>query len=303
MKDQIQDKIEEIAVSIDKLSQTIVKFSQKEYSEIIGDETPCTITEKKFANGKTVKTKYWLKHEADFNDMTPLRWFDLGVVAVCSVYYQRGNLFTVDMILRALTGGNKHFTDEQRRSVRDSIIRLMKTVINVDMTETCRLMKRYQTNTPKRTAAVLPCELLEDVIINGQKTTAIRMYAQSPLMEIAERKKQLLTIGYTLLAVPNLNNSPRVLTIKLFIITFALIITRNLRNEFNFTNSITLQKIYEIADVTEDSRAVKFNVREVALKIVEWLKKQKVIKNFELVYKNRKQLYAIKFIIWFAAHV
>ena len=207
------------------------------------------------------------------------------------------------MIIRALTGGNKHFTDEQRRSVRDSIIRLMKTVINVDMTETCRLMKRYQTNTPKRTAAVLPCELLEDVIINGQKTTAIRMYAQSPLMEIAERKKQLLTIGYTLLAVPNLNNSPRVLTIKLFIITFALIITRNLRNEFNFTNSITLQKIYEIADVTEDSRAVKFNVREVALKIVEWLKKQKVIKNFELVYKNRKQLYAIKFIIWFAAHV
>lgn len=297
-KEQIQDKVEKITVSIDKLSQVIVKYSKEEYSEVIEYNKTCRIKEGKKRDGTPIKTKYWLRHEDDFADMTPLRWFDLGVVAVCSVYFKRDNLFTVDMILRALIGNDrKKFTDEQKRAVRDSIIRLMKTVITVDMTKTCRLIKKYQTDTPKRTAAILPCELLEDVIINGQKTTAIRMYAQSPLMEIAELKKQLLTIGSKLLAVPNLNNSKRVITVKLFIISFALIMTRNLRNEVDSPNSITLQTIYEVADVAEDSRAVKFNVREVTLKVVEWLKTNEVIKNFELIYKSRKQLHAIKLLI------
>ena len=198
------------------------------------------------------------------------------------------------MIAHALTG-SKRPKDSLRQAVRDSVIRLMKTIITVNMTSTCAVMKCYKTNSPRRTAAILPCELLEDVKLNGQRTNAIKMYAQSPLMEIADAKHQLLTTGSALLDMPKLRNSPRVVKVKLFVVTFALIYARNLQNGRKTPTSLTFDKIYEAAGVADENRSVKQNVREAVIKIAEWLKTQKIISGFEVVTKDKRS-HAIKFI-------
>ena len=295
---QIQKKQEVIIMPIDKLSKAIAKFDKDEYAEVIGDRNPCTIEEHKI-KGKPVNTKYWLNQEAGFNDLTPLRWFDIGVVAFCCANFQQGGeLITFDMILRALTGSTgKDFTDEQRRAVREAVIRCMSTTVTVEMAETCQKMKGYKTAKPKITGAILPCKLLENVTINGQKTDAIKMLDESPLMEIAKIKNQLLTMDASLLAVPTLKNTPRVMTVKLYVTTFALIIARSLRNKRkNTPNTLTFQKIYEAVDAGDEDRFVKRTIREVAIKVVEHLKAQGAIRDFEIV-KDNEQIHAIKFFV------
>ena len=292
---QIQKSLAFIVMPTDKLSQIVARFDEEEYSEVVDDDKPCTIKEGKLKDGKPVITEYWLRQEANFNDSEPISWFDLGVLATCSAYFNRGDeIITECMIARALTG-SKRPKDDMRQAVRDSVIRMMKTIITVDMTATCRAMKRYKTKSPRRTTAILPCELLENVEINGQRTNAIKIHAQSPLMEIAGMKNQVLTTGAALLDMPNLRNTPRVVKVKLFVVTFAQIYARNLQNGRKTPTSLTFDKIYKAAGVSDESRSVKQNAREAVIKIAEWLKTQKIISGFEIVTKE-KQSHAIKFI-------
>lgn len=295
---QIQKKQGEIVMPIDKLTQNLSSFDKDAYAEAVKDGGANFVKEKEVKGKPTIKTPFYLKQKAGLNDLTPLRWFDIGVVAVSSTYFQQGGeVLTFDMILRALTGEKRIFTDEQRRAVRDSVIRCMETTITVEMEETCRKMKGYKTDKPKVTGAILPCKLLEDVIINGQKTSAIKILDESPLMEIAGIKKQFLTMDTSLLAVPTLKNTPRIMGVKLYVTTFALIIARSLRNKRkNTPDTLTFQKIYESVDAGDETRAVKYNIREAAIKVVEHLKAQEAIRDFEIV-KDDGRIHAIKILV------
>ena len=85
------------------------------------------------------------------------------------------------------------------------------------------------------------------------------------------------------------------MNVKIYVTTFAQIITRSLRNKRkNTPNSLTFQKIYEAVDAGDETRAVKYNIREVAIKVVEHLKAQGEIKDFEII-KDDGRIHAIKF--------
>lgn len=301
-KIQIQRNLTAIVLPIDKLTQTLAKFDPETYEEAIGDRQASKITEgtiKRRGEEVKIKTEYWLNHVEGFHDMTPLTWYDFAILSVCTAYYKRDEVLSLDMIHRALTG-SKCRTEKARQEIKDSVKRLMSTLITIDATAMREAFKEYgrRLEWDKKTSAILPCEIREGVLLNGQRTDVIEMYKPSPIMEIAEAKRQLLTVGTALLALPKLNNTQRDLIVKVFVIAFAMIIAREKKNgKANAPSSITFEAIYTAAGVSDESRSVKRNIRNVAIKVAEWLKSQKIIRGFEIESKERNRYHSLKFIL------
>ncbi len=310
---QNQRRLGELKLPNDSLSHKIIKFDAEEYAEIIGDSEPCTVNECPLKDksgkplldqyGKTifVRTKYWLNHIEGFDDMTPLRQFDLLVVAVYSAAVEQcWDVITINQFCDTLTGGESRVRDMLtfKETVINSIKRLMGTIITVDMTETCKRMK-YKTDKPRRTAPILPCELQENIKVNGQKTTVVKIYAESPLMEIAEVKNQILRINTELLKIP-FNRSPRAIKIEGYIVSWVETIVRHK----NINANIKLDNIYEYAEVDEADRSAKRNVRNAIEATLNHLKEKGRINNWIYTmldsqgrvapYKSGNTLYGIQ---------
>ena len=293
---QNQRRLGELKLPNDSLSHKIIKFDAEEYAEIIGDSEPCTVNECPLKDksskplldqyGKTifVRTKYWLNHIEGFDDTTPLRQFDLLIVAVYSAAVEQcWDVITINQFCNALTGNTNHNTHAPsalKELVIGSIKRLMGTVITVDMTETCKRMK-YKTDKPKRTAPILPCELQENIKVNGQKTTIVKIYAESPLTEIAEIKNQIIRINTALLNVP-LDRSPRAVKIEGYIVSWIETIVRHK----NMNANIKLDNIYEYAEVDKADRSAKRNVRKAVEATLNHLKEQSKINNWLYTMEN-----------------
>lgn len=281
---QNQRRLGYLKLPNDSLAHKIIKFDAEEYAEIIGDSEPCTVDEcplkdksgkpllDKFGKPIFVRTKYWLNHVEDFHDMTPLNHFDLLVIAVYSAAVEQcWEIITINQFCDALTGNtnnNTHVPSALKEAVIDSIKRCMGTVITVDMTETCKKMK-YKTDKLRRTAPILPCELQENIKINGQKTTAVKIYAESPLMEIAEFKNQILRISTELLNIPS-NRSLRTVKVEGYLISRV----ETLVQHKNMKPNITLKTIYECAAVEDSDRSAKRNVRKIVETTLNHLQEQ-----------------------------
>ena len=293
---QNQRRLGELKLPNDSLSHKIIKFDAEEYAEIIGDSEPCTVNECPLKDksgkplidqyGKTifVRTKYWLNHIEGFDDMTPLRQFDLLIVAVYSAAVEQcWDVITINQFCDALTGNTNHNTHAPsalKELVIASIKRLMGTVITIDMTETCKRMK-YKTDKPRHTAPILPCELQENIKVNGQKTTVVKIYAESPLMKIAEIKNQIIRISTELLNVP-LDRSPRAVKTEGYIVSWVETIVRHK----NMNANIKLGNIYEYAEVDEADRSAKRNVRKAVEATLNHLKEQSKISNWLYTMEN-----------------
>lgn len=280
-------KIDKVVVPMDKLSKKLATLSPADYADSIGDAEPNTVDELP-NSGKKVTTKYWLKHDGDFNDMTPLSWFDLSVMAVCYAYYKRGEVTTFNTIHRILTGSTRPPTEEQKKEIENSAVRLMKTVITLDLTELYEVnakSKRPRWKLPwdTKTAPLLPCTITRGALLNGKKTDIIEVYADSPLFAIAEAKRQLTTVDTKLLAAPGMKNNRRALLVKVFVLVFIIRMVEGLKaGRKNTPSSLTFEAVYEAAGVADETDSIKQNVREEAVKTAEWLKTQGVIRDFKL---------------------
>ena len=313
---QNQRRLGELKLPNDSLAHKIIKFDAEEYAEVIGDNEPCTVDECPLKDksgkplldkyGKTifVRTKYWLSHTEGFHDMTPLRHFDLLIIAVYSAAVEQcWDIITTNQFCDALTGNTNHNTHAPstlKEEVTNSIKRLMGTIIKVDMSDTCKKTK-YKTDKPRRIAPILPCELQENIKVNGQKTTAVKIYAESPLIEIAELKNQILRIGTELLNIP-FNRSPRAVKIEGYLVSWI----ETLAHHKNMKPNITLKKIYEYAEVEDSDRHSKFNVRKIIEATLNHLKEQGKISKWQYTmlnsyehvvpYETGNELYGIQII-------
>lgn len=135
--------------------------------------------------------------------------------------------------------------------------------------------------------------------INGQKTTVVKIYAESPLMEIAEIKNQILRINTELLNIP-FNRSPRAIKIEGYIVSWVETIVRHK----NMNSNIKPDNIYEYAEVNEADRSAKRNVRNAVEATLNYLKEKGRISNWTYTmvdshgrvvpYKSGNPLYGIQ---------
>ncbi len=137
-------------------------------------------------------------------------------------------------------------------------------------------------------SALLPCYRAQ-VTINGQKSDVICFDRQSPLLNIAELKKQFVTYDADLLDIPKQNNTVLNITLKNYTMRRVQEIKLH-----KMTPVITFDDIFQKCRLENSSRKKKLDARNAIMEFLEYLKSQSEIKNFELT-KRGNSFYSVKF--------
>lgn len=278
-----------------KLVKVTQQLDQNEYKDIVtGKRTAGIVEKKKHKKKGDIVTTYTVSNVDGYDNTDPLNVFDYAVLSVCASEYDAGNRYTTTaIILRGLIGKVGKAEDgvrprpEQYQAIINSLKKLMFTGIEIDLSVTNDNLK-YSGN-KKITSTLLPAKIVETGI-NGQVVDDVIYFdRESPLMEIARARKQLLTYDAALLDVPNQNNTPLVIALKNYVITRVLEIKLH-----NMTPTLTFSDVFEKCRIEDKPNVIKLRVREYVIKFFEYLQNKGEIKSFEITKKKNK-FYSVTF--------
>lgn len=269
-----------------KLIKVLAKQSADDYHELLDGE-PRNIVEKRNhkKHGKIVST-YTITNADGYDGVDPLDEFDYAVLSVCLSEFKVFNRDTTPaIILRGLSGKTYKNDDgiiekNQREWILNSVMKLMNTIITVDLSDTNEKMN--YTGEKKLTAPILPCHYVT-TIINGQPVAdVIHFTEESPILKIAEDRSQILRYDAALLDVPNLRNTPRIIMLK----NYVLRRVHEIKLHKQLAPTLTFDDIFEKACIADEDRHVKLDARNAVKAVFDHLKKKEVVKTFECVKKG-----------------
>lgn len=278
---QTQRRVVEIRLPNDKLSKVVFTRTPEQMRRMIEEQRDFKLVELSI-KGNPVKTTYRLKHVDGYADMEPLNEFDRAVMGVCISAIEAGMSFTtVKAIYRVLCGGKSHnaysSTDIQAR-ILESLERLSKTTISVDMKSVCKAVKKYGKNLAKSafTSPLLPCEIV-DGEVNGQPAQIVCLPREPPLMTVARAKEQVLTYGVELLDVGSRNTATTVM-LKSYVLRRVLEAKAHARN---MSPKITFADVFKHCGLENATRWQRQDARKVIFALMERLQAATVIQSFE----------------------
>ena len=267
----------------DKLTKTLFSLPADEYYDSLQNGTSIAVNET-ISRGKKIQSYFTLKSGSFAALRRPLNEFDRAVFDTCnSARAAKFIGITPDSLLRALVGGknkNTRLSPNQSAAIFESLERLM-TIIEIDFSQTCEKIPKYNSAPGKMTAQILPCQILENVLVNGQITTIIEFTDESPLLKIARAKKQLLTYPVSLLNIPRQNNTPLVIMIKSYVIRRVLEIIAH-----NMTPTITFADVFKHCELSDANRLQQYDARKIILDVMKHLQSDGIIKSFETTKKD-----------------
>ncbi len=280
----------------DKMSKTLFKLPDNTYQKIIDEHKSQGVVEvknhKKF--GK-VKSSFSLQNTDGYSDKIPLDEFHRAVLSVCISNWLEGNYYiTPAIIYRGLTGKVNKKSDskpssEQLAAIINSIDKLMFTEFDPKIAEAFEQLKYANGDEAKiQKSALLPCYRAQ-VTINGQKSDVICFDRQSPLLNIAELKKQLVTYDADLLDIPNQNNTVLNITLKNYVMRRVHEIKLH-----KLQPTITFSDVFKKCRIENSDNKIKMRSRAYIQKFFAHLQEKEIIKSFEIV-KKHNTYYSVKF--------
>lgn len=281
-KFQTNTRLENIISPNDKLTKILFSLPPDEYFDAIKKGISIAVTEI-ISRGKKIQTHFKLNGCGFATLKRPLNEFDRTVFDICNSAREEGFIgLTRDSLFRALIGGktNQYPRPNQATAILESLERLM-TVIKIDFSQTRDKMPKYNSVKANLISPILPCKILNNVLVNGQPTTLIKFTDESPLMTIAHAKKQILTFPVSLRNINGQNNTPLVIMIKSYIIRRVLEIVLH-----KMTPTITFDDLLKHCELSNATRRQKQDVRKTALSVMENMKSEGFIKSFALTKKG-----------------
>lgn len=280
----------------DKMSKTLFKLPDDTYQKIIDEHKSQGVVEvknhKKF--GK-VKSSFSLQNTDGYSDKIPLDEFHRAVLSVCISNWLEGNYYiTPAIIYRGLTGkvnkkSNSQPSSEQLAAIINSIDKLMFTEFDPKIAEAFEQLKYANGDEAKiQKSALLPCYRAQ-VTINGQKSDVICFDRQSPLLNIAELKKQFVTYDAELLDIPNQNNTVLNITLKNYTMRRVQEIKLH-----KLQPTITFNDIFKKCRIENSDNKTKMRAREYVEKFFFHLQTKEEVKTFEIT-KKHNIFYSVKF--------
>ncbi|MBQ7493716.1 MAG: hypothetical protein IJT47_04750 [Selenomonadaceae bacterium] len=154
---------------------------------------------------------------------------------------------TLNQICRALSGDSGRARDMTalKNQITNSIRKLRSLEITVDATEAYQKLG-YKMDKATLTDVLLPCAIVKFIKINGQNTTAFKIHDESPLMKVAEAKKQIARISKEAWNVP-LNHTLRAIKIECELLYAVQTIVRAKKIKPN----ILLSRLYAAAGLSD----------------------------------------------------
>lgn len=282
-KFQIQRRLTKMIAPCDKLSSHPFDYPADEYATIINDHEECGCIEGVDKKNNEVCTPYWLSLVDDYLDTKPLTPFHREVLfGSISAYEQGYRVLAYSITLNTLTGGKNEFHIKQFEALKTAFEKLMYTGIKVDLAPLLNAYPNYRKRHVGKAilqGLLLPAKII-DAEINGQRTLAIELLGESPLMTIAKLKKQLITYDLAPLAVPNQRQTPTVITLDNYLLRRIHLIKRGVNP------SIMLETIYKNCGLENATRKQKFDARKVINETLNHFKSEGVIENFTWVKEN-----------------
>lgn len=267
----VNDKMTNILFSLTNDQFRIMRRGKQEY----------TIREGK-VKGETVDSTFRIRSDSD----EPLNEFDYAVFNVCNSEFQAGNLYTTpSIIFRGLTGkigkGDAEPSKDQIAAIKQSITKLRRLDFLPDISDAFTKLKYEDVTLKIKESSVLPCVVL-DAVVNGQLVDdAIYFLCESPLWTIADAKSQIIRYDARLLDVPNQINTPRIITLKNYVVHRVHEIKLH-----KMTPTLTFADIFKKARITDEDRHIKLDARNAVKTVFEHLQAKDVIKTFEIVKKG-----------------
>lgn len=272
-----------------KLAKNVSNKNSGTYQKLLSGSQGAVIEKKKHKRGKIiideVLTTYKIANADGYDNSDPLSEFDRYVLSVCAAYFDAGYMhITVAMILRGLTG--KKGSDaqpypDQYDAILYSVTKLMKTLIDIDDSETNELLG-YEKGRSITRSAILPAQFTETTV-NGQKTATIKFDRISPLIELGKKRKQLLSFDSALLDVPNQNNTPLVITLKNYVLVRICEIKLH-----KMTPTLTFDDIFKKCRIDDAPKKTKFDARNTLQKFFQHLQDSGFISSFAVVKEHNK---------------
>ena len=233
-----------------------------------------------------------------YEDDNPLDEFDRAVLGVIISEYLAGNRYTtINIIFRALIGkvGDRGtiLRKNQQESIVNSVIKLMATLVDFSsVAESLKEMKYTDKdgNTISFHSSNLLVADIIDAKINGQDMEGVIFFKDnSPLFDIADAKNQIIRYPHDLLDVPNQNNTPRIISIKKYVLRRICEIKLH-----NMTPTITFEDVFQKCRMSNSPRNVKMDARNAIVNLFQHLQAKNFITYFELI-KKRQKFISIKF--------
>lgn len=292
IKVQLNKKIEDLIMPIDKLSSVIVGIDSDEIDGILENrknkvETPVTLTLPRDRNG---------------NDI-PINPTDKLIILACLSEKAAGNdIITLGRLFHDIGGGQRlSEAPKIKAAIIDSIRRLRITNLKVDLTELIEQYPKYAESLGQKKnkngrvileGALIPSENIT-VEINGKIADgAIRIIGTPILWRIAKMKNQLAHCEQELLNVP-VRTTEQTLMLKGYLLERILKIKgsndpkRNKRVR-KLSNVILFDTIYQKCNLTDTGRNRQGEYRKTITQILEHFISRNFITGYNFIKKNGK---------------
>ena len=272
----------------DKLKQNIFDLTKKDYAnrEIIESKKPLILTPLN------------IYYSSEFKDKPYLTGYDQIIFDACISEQHHGNEFTTPAIIHRAIGGSKTtFTIAEQEKILNSVRKLASTFIDFDMSDVCEQFKYNEGKKFTYCGYLLPIELIF-ATVNGKFDSAVIHFIQnSPLLDVALMKKQLISCDNSLLYVPNSRIYEDVSAIKGCLLRRILSIKGSHNQKRGKRVSklcpiILFDSIFEQCELLDADRNRKSEYRDSIAKILNHFKSCGVISewNFE---KQGNKFYSI----------
>lgn len=283
----------------DKVTKRYFNFDPETYDFLINRNGKFNIVEKKNhkKHGK-VKTPTSICNAEGYSNVKPLTEFDRAVLCAIIAEQLAGNKYTtVNIIFRALVGkvaeSGVSPSVNQRDAIRNSVEKLMFTHFSADVAKSFEILKYDNGDEIKiKKSAILPACLI-DAKINGQVIEDVIFFdRESPFWTIANAKHQIIRYDASLLDVPNMNNTPLIISIKNYIIRRIC----EIKLHKQLAPTLTFDDIFKKCRIDTASPKVKFDARNIITRFFLHLKSKNFIDDFSVVKaKHGKKFHSISF--------
>lgn len=289
----------------DKLSKNLFSLSEDAFKSLLSGKKGGVIEKKaRIHKGKhkdAIVSRYGIKNAEGYEDETPFDEFDRAVLGIFISEAAVGNTcITVNIIHRALIGKPGEVGIVPSKNQRDAIVKSIQKFRNrdtdfVQVFKNLEEMKYLNEGDNKITfykTKLLPADIAEG-IINGQIMDGIIVLNEnSPLFDIANLKSQIVRYPHELLDVPNLNNTPRIIALKKYVMRRIC----EIKLHKQLVPTITFDDVFKKCRMENSPRNVKMDARNAITKLFEHLKENNFISDFELVRNPQTQKFiSIKF--------
>ena len=297
LKVQIFPSTECVEVN-DAFVKALFRFGVSSFQQALQGQPFAVKQTSKSSKHDPVFSHFTLQNAEGFENDSPLNEFDRAVLGILISEFLAGNHFsTVNIIFRALIGKvgdqNVRPMKNQKSAIFNSIFKLMGTVVDFknlsDVLKGLHYSDKDGNFISLRSSNLISIDIL-DAKVNGQILNDVIFFKDnSPLFLIADSKNQIVRYPHYLLDVPNLNNTPRIISIKKYVLRRICEIKLH-----KMTTTITFDDVFSKCRLLDCPRNVKMDARNSIINLFHHLQEKNFIASFELVLQRQKFV-AVKF--------